>query len=67
MMAKDPMQEAADAVSDLNIFAAVVKIMEGSLVTAACFPSAQRIIKLAIAEQQRCLKRYDKARAKAKL
>ena len=64
-MKKDWVKEAADACSDLNIFAAVVTLMESGLNHAPTHPSASRIIKIAIAEQQRCLRRYDTARAKA--
>jgi len=64
-MAKDHIREAANALSDLNIFAAVVVLLESSLNHAPTYKSAERIIDIAKAEQQRCLRRYDAACAKA--
>lgn len=56
---------AAQAHTDLNIFAAVVALMENSLVSADCHITEQRIVKLCRAEMQRCLARYDQEMAKA--
>lgn len=58
-------KEAADAHSDLNIFAAVEALMESSLVSSACFPTEARIVKICQAEIQKCLSRYDRAVEKA--
>lgn len=62
---RDWVRETAEALTDLNIFAAVVVLLESSLQTVRCDRSAQRIISIAKAEQQRCLRRYDDARANA--
>ena len=52
---------AAEHHSDLNIFGAVVAIMEGGcLYTRSGQRMAERIIKLCVQEEQRQLKAYDK-------
>lgn len=61
----DYVREASQAHTDLNVFAAVIVLLENSLNTARTYRSAQAIIKIAKREQQRCLRRYDEARAKA--
>lgn len=58
----DHVRDAAQALSDLNVFAAVVALLESGLNHSPTFPSAEKIIDVAKAEQQRCLKRYDVAR-----
>lgn len=62
---RDLIKEAADARSDLNIFYAVISLMESSLVSSDCFPTESRIISICKTEAQRCLVRMDKATAKA--
>lgn len=57
--------EAARAHTDLNIFAAVVSLLEGGHVSSDVQPFDFRIIRLAQQAQQRCLKRYDDAVARA--
>lgn len=54
---------AAKAHTDLNIFAAVQSLMESSLVSSDSHADEARIVSLARAAQQRCLKRYDNAMA----
>lgn len=61
----DHVAEAAEALSDLNIFAAVVVLLESSLNHAPTHKAGARIIKIAKEEQQRCLRRYDRAKASA--
>ena len=58
---KDHVIAASEAHCDLNIFAAVQALMENSLVTARSYTTEQRIIKICREEQQRCLRRYDRA------
>jgi hypothetical protein len=54
-------RKAAEARSDLIVFAAIIGLLEGGLNTSPTYKTAQRIIELAKTEQQRCLKRYDAA------
>jgi hypothetical protein len=56
---------AAVARSDLNIFAAVMALMESSLVSSDCHGAEARILSICRAEQQKCLRRYDTAVEKA--
>ncbi len=57
--------EATECHTDLNIFAAVQRILEGGcLYTNSGDATAGRIIKLCLAEQQRQVRRYDKIMAK---
>ena len=56
---------AARAHSDLHVFAAVMALMESSLVSADSFAAEERIVKICRAEQQKCLARYDRAVAMA--
>ena len=58
------LQNACRAHSNLIVFAAVVKLLEGGLLYSESFPTAEKIIALAKKEQQRCLALYDKARAR---
>jgi hypothetical protein len=62
---RDHIKDAADHLSDLNIFAAVVALLESGLNHSPTFRTAERIVKLAKDEQNRCLRRYDTSRAKA--
>lgn len=61
--APDFVKEAAVALSDLNIFYAVIALMDGGLVHAPSHAAAARIIKLCQSEAVRCLNRYDHAKA----
>lgn len=65
---KDPVRIAAVAHTDLNIFAAVVSLLESSLQSnqKTVHSSSTKIIRIAKQEQQRCLIRYDEAVAAAK-
>lgn len=53
----------ARAHTDLNIFAAVVHLLEGGLVSSDSQPDDFRIIAMAQRAQQRCLARHDAAEA----
>lgn len=57
-------KDVAKAMSDLNIFAGIQALMESSLTSTTCQRSESRIVKICLEEQQRCLKRYDKAMVK---
>jgi hypothetical protein len=59
----DFVKEAANALSDLNIFYAVIALMDGGLVHSPSHAAAARIVKLCRSEGGRCLKRYDHAKA----
>lgn len=66
-MKRHPVDTAVDAHTTLQTFASVVTILEGgSLYDPASYAAAERIISIAKAEQQKLLRRYDKARAQAK-
>lgn len=54
---------AAEAHTDLNIFAAIVVLLESSLTSAHCNGAEVRIIRICQAEQEKCLRRYDAATA----
>jgi hypothetical protein len=54
-------EKAAKALADLNIFAAVMVIMEGSIVSSDSDGAAAKIIRICKAQQQVCLARYDAA------
>lgn len=56
-------KEANDALSDLNMFAAIVAILEGGSMSSGSQPDQFRIINQAQNAQARCLRRYDKAMA----
>lgn len=59
-------QEAAEAHTNLTVFAAVVSLLEGGhLYGSASNDAAALIIDLCRDEQQRCLRAYDLAVAKA--
>ena len=57
--------DAAEARSDLNIFAAVQALMEHSLLTSKRFRAEATIVRICRREQQRCLHDYDRAIARA--
>lgn len=66
-MSKHAVDIAVSAHTTLQTFATVVAILEnGSLYDPASYGAAERIISIAKAEQQKLLRRYDKARAQAK-
>lgn len=53
-------EEAANALSDLNTFGIVVSVLEGGHTHALCQRQEFAIIKMAHATQQRLLKIYDR-------
>lgn len=57
--------DAAYALSDLNMFAAVQTLMEHSLVSSRRFAAEAAIVRICEAEKARCLHEYDVATAKA--
>lgn len=57
------LKDVVEAHTDLNIFAAIVAILEGGTVSARAQPDDFKIIAMSVRAQQRCLARYDKARA----
>ena len=61
---RDYAKEAARAHTDLNIFHAVINLMDGGFVSAPAGPDAQRIVRLCRDAAERCLRRYDAALAK---
>lgn len=66
-MSKHPVDTAVAAHTTLQTFATVVAILEGgALYDPPSYKTAERIIAIAKAEQQKLLRRYDKARAQAK-
>lgn len=60
----DHVREAAKALADLNVFAAIVALLESGLNHSPTHKTASRIVKIAKDEQQRCLRRYDDAKAR---
>lgn len=58
----DHIIEAAEAHTNLNVFASIVSVLEGGHLY-GCYSdrTAQRVIDICQAEQSRCLARYDKA------
>ena len=52
-------KQAAEALSDLNSFAIVVSILEGSHIHAASQDAARKIIQICKTEQQKLLRQYD--------
>jgi len=59
------MGQAAEAHSDLNMFHAVMALMESGLLSSDCNTAAERIIKICQAESAKCLRRFDAAIGKA--
>jgi hypothetical protein len=58
----DHIKEAAEAHTNLNVFASIVSILEGGhLYGAASDRAAQRIVEICKAEQDKCLGRFDRA------
>lgn len=58
---KKLIRDAVEAHADLNVFAAVVALLEGGIVSAGAQPDDFKIIAMAQRAQQRCLARYDRA------
>lgn len=58
---KDWIKEAADAKSDLNIFAAVAAIMEGGTLSTDSQDDEFKFVAMSQRAQKRCLTRYDRA------
>lgn len=58
---KELIKAAVEAHADLNIFAAVVAILEGGTVSASAQPDDFKVIALCNSAQQKCLRRYDRA------
>lgn len=61
---QDAAEEAARAHTDLNVFPAVIALMEHSLLSPACQQREFQIIRICKSEQARCLQRYDAALTK---
>jgi hypothetical protein len=59
--AKQLVEEAAKARSDLHIFHAVIALMESSLLSSESFADEERIVGLCKKASVRCLSRYDRA------
>jgi hypothetical protein len=62
-MYKDHVKEAAQAHSNLTMWAAVLALMESSLLSCHAHKSEAQVVKIAKREIQRELKHYDNARA----
>lgn len=58
---RELIKEAAAALSDLNVLASIVAILEGGTVSADVQPTDFKIIKICQAEMNRCLRRFDRA------
>lgn len=58
---KQLVKDAAAAHSDLNIFAAIVEMLEGGTVSSDAEPYDAKVISLCQRAQQQCLRRYDRA------
>lgn len=54
-------KKAANALSDLHVFSAVIALMESSLVSSDCHTAEGRIVSICKLEAQKCLRQYDKA------
>lgn len=64
-MKRDPIKEAMNAQTNLNIFAAVEVLLEGGTIYGRTPAAAGKIIAICRAEQQRQLRIMDKAVADA--
>lgn len=65
---KEAVRRAAEAHSDLNVFAAITTILEGGHIynsDEVTLRSVDRILKICRDQQQRCLREYDLACALA--
>ena len=58
-------EDAATAHSDLNVFYAVIALMEASLISSKHHAAEGRIVKICKDEGARCLRDYDLATARA--
>jgi hypothetical protein len=58
-------KEAAEAHSDLNIFAGIVALLEGGTLSTDSQDIEFRIIAICQRAQQKCLARFDRSVAKA--
>lgn len=65
MAKRNHVKEACKAHTDLNIFAAVVALMETSLLSSDSHPDEARIVALCQRAQAKCLARYDREMALA--
>jgi hypothetical protein len=63
-MYKDHVKEAARAYSNLNIWAAVLALMEGSLLSCHGHKSEAQVSKIAKREMVRELKHYEQEKSK---
>lgn len=61
---KEIVEEAAQAHTDLNVFGAVVQLLEGGLLSSDSQPDDFRIIRICNSAEQKALHRYDAALAK---
>lgn len=61
MSKKSPARLAAEALCNLNTFAAVVTILEGGHLYGNSSAASRRIIRICQQEQQRYLRAYDQA------
>lgn len=57
--------DATEAHSDLNLFASIVALLESGLNHSPTYAAAERIISICKREQDKCLRRFDAAMAKA--
>lgn len=68
-MAKDKLKEAivdaAQALSDLNTFAIIVSTIEGGHLHSPSYAGGERIIRICKSEEQKRLREYDRALARA--
>jgi hypothetical protein len=64
-MERDYVKESARALSDLNMYHAVIALLESSLIDSLRQKTDQAIIRLCRIESSQCLRDYDRAYAKA--
>lgn len=62
---RDYVKEAARALCDLNMYHAVMALLESSLIDSSRQKTDQAIIRLCRIESSQCLRDYDRAYAKA--
>jgi hypothetical protein len=62
----DYVKLAAKALSDLNVLAGIVGLLESSVLSVDCQRTELRCITMCKAEQVRCLRRYDRYCAAAR-
>lgn len=67
MMAKLPIEEAAEAHTDLTVFAAVMCLMENSMISRHGHGDEARIVRICKSAQAKALTRYDAAVARSKV